>query len=76
MMNFFRPLSFALLPVAALSACAKEAPSGRAAVSASASTLTPARHVVFLHMADSHAQLETHPEYMPGESPELQSMGG
>ena len=37
---------------------------------------TAPRHVVFLHMADSHAQLETHPEYMPGETPVLQSMGG
>ncbi len=34
------------------------------------------RHVTFLHIADTHAQLETHPEYMPGEQPELQSMGG
>ena len=34
------------------------------------------RHVAFLHMADSHAQLETHPEYVPGRSPELVPMGG
>ena len=36
----------------------------------------PERHVVFLHMADSHAQLETHPEYMPDETPLLPAMGG
>ncbi|MCA1665417.1 MAG: bifunctional metallophosphatase/5'-nucleotidase, partial [Myxococcales bacterium] len=34
------------------------------------------RTVTFLHLADSHAQLETHPEYMPGETPELVPMGG
>ncbi len=34
------------------------------------------RHVTLLHTADTHAQLETHPEYMPGEKPELQPMGG
>ena len=76
-MSFVRPLSLvALLPLAALSACAKDAPIVRTAAGATASAETPPRHVVFLHMADSHAQLETHPEYMPGESPQLQSMGG
>ena len=34
------------------------------------------RHVRLLHTADTHAQLETHLEYMPGEKPELQPMGG
>ncbi|MBC7819087.1 MAG: metallophosphoesterase, partial [Planctomycetaceae bacterium] len=34
------------------------------------------KHVRLLHIADTHAQLETHPEYMPGEQPELQSVGG
>ena len=34
------------------------------------------RTVTFLHIADTHAQLETHPEYMPGEKPELVPMGG
>ena len=29
------------------------------------------RTVTFLHIADTHAQLETHAEYMPGEIPEL-----
>jgi sulfur-oxidizing protein SoxB len=75
-MNVLRPLSIALLPLAALSACVKDGGPGRAPVSATSAPTAPARHVVFLHMADSHAQLETHPEYMPGESPELQSMGG
>ena len=35
-----------------------------------------ARRVTLLHMADTHAQLETHPDYMPGEQPEIQQMGG
>ena len=34
------------------------------------------RTVRLLHIADTHAQLETHPEYMPGQTPELQMMGG
>ena len=34
------------------------------------------RHVTFLHIADSHAQLETHAEYMPGEDPPFARMGG
>ena len=34
------------------------------------------RTVRFLHIADTHAQLETHREYMPGQTPELQMMGG
>ena len=35
----------------------------------------PLRHVTLLHIADTHAQLETHPEYMPGETG-LPLMGG
>ena len=35
----------------------------------------PPRHVTLLHIADTHAQLETHPELMPGE-PGLPLMGG
>ena len=34
------------------------------------------KHVRLLHISDTHAQLETHPEYMPGEKPELHMMGG
>lgn len=34
------------------------------------------RRVTFLHMADSHAQLDTHVEYMPGEDPPFAWMGG
>jgi 2',3'-cyclic-nucleotide 2'-phosphodiesterase (5'-nucleotidase family) len=34
------------------------------------------RRLTLLHVTDTHAQLETHPEYLPGESPELQVMGG
>ena len=34
------------------------------------------RRVTLLHMADTHAQLETHPDYLPGEQPEIQQMGG
>jgi 2',3'-cyclic-nucleotide 2'-phosphodiesterase (5'-nucleotidase family) len=34
------------------------------------------KHVTLLHISDTHAQLETHPEYMPGEKPDLTPMGG
>ena len=32
--------------------------------------------VTLLHFTDTHAQLETHPEYLPGAKPEIQMMGG
>ncbi len=34
------------------------------------------RRLTLLHVTDTHAQLETHSEYLPGELPELQMMGG
>ena len=34
------------------------------------------RRVTLLHFTDTHAQLETHPEYLPGADPEIQMMGG
>jgi S-sulfosulfanyl-L-cysteine sulfohydrolase len=34
------------------------------------------RSVTLLYFTDTHAQLETHPEYVPGASPEIQMMGG
>jgi 2',3'-cyclic-nucleotide 2'-phosphodiesterase (5'-nucleotidase family) len=32
--------------------------------------------LTLLHFTDTHAQLETHPDYVPGEIPVFQSMGG
>src|ERR1700693_6313594 len=34
------------------------------------------KRVTLLYFTDTHAQLETHPEYAPGASPEIQMMGG
>jgi len=34
------------------------------------------RKLTLLHFTDTHAQLETHSDYLPGEIPEFQSMGG
>jgi len=34
------------------------------------------KRVTLLHFTDTHAQLETHPEYVPGAAPEIQMMGG
>ena len=67
-----RYLLASVLSLASLAGCAKGAQVGAAAAAHAAA----GRHVTFLHIADTHAQLETHPEYMPGEQPELQSMGG
>jgi len=35
-----------------------------------------AKRLTLLHLTDTHAQLETHPEYLPGKQPEIQQMGG
>jgi 2',3'-cyclic-nucleotide 2'-phosphodiesterase (5'-nucleotidase family) len=34
------------------------------------------KRLTILHFTDTHAQLETHPEYLPGATPEIQMMGG
>lgn len=34
------------------------------------------KRVTLLHFTDTHAQLETHPEYLPGAKPDIQLMGG
>ena len=34
------------------------------------------KRLTLLHFSDTHAQLETHPEYLPGAMPEIQMMGG
>ena len=39
-------------------------------------TLKTASALTLLHFTDTHAQLETHPEYLPGAMPEIQMMGG
>jgi len=36
----------------------------------------PGKRLTLLHFADTHAQLETHPEFVPGAKPEIQMMGG
>jgi S-sulfosulfanyl-L-cysteine sulfohydrolase len=49
------------------SVAAKDAPVDRTA---------DGKRVTILHFTDTHAQLETHPEYLPGATPEIQMMGG
>ena len=34
------------------------------------------RRVTVLHFTDTHAQIETHPDYLPGANQEIQMMGG
>ena len=35
-----------------------------------------AKRLTLLHLTDTHAQLETHPEYLPGQTPDIRPMGG
>jgi 2',3'-cyclic-nucleotide 2'-phosphodiesterase (5'-nucleotidase family) len=35
-----------------------------------------AKQLTLLHLTDTHAQLETHPEYLPGKQPDIRPMGG
>ena len=70
-------LSFALLFLAlGVAGCTPSSTSSTPSKTSPEGPSATPRHVTFLHIADSHAQLETHPEYMPGQTPELQSMGG
>src|SRR5688572_4572303 len=41
-----------------------------------ASTRADGKRLTLLHVTDTHAQLETHWEYLPGGSPQLAQMGG
>jgi len=41
-----------------------------------ADPLPDGKRITLLHFTDSHAQLETHPEYLPGANREIQMMGG
>lgn len=43
---------------------------------ASEPALQDDKRVTLLPFTDTHAQLETHPEYLPGASPAIQMMGG
>jgi 2',3'-cyclic-nucleotide 2'-phosphodiesterase (5'-nucleotidase family) len=42
----------------------------------SADQVKDEKRLTILHFTDTHAQLETHPEYLPGATPEIQMMGG
>lgn len=35
-----------------------------------------AKRLTLLHLTDTHAQIETHPEYLPGRTPDIRPMGG
>ena len=41
-----------------------------------AASASAGKRLTLLHFTDSHAQLETHLEYLPGATPEFQMMGG
>jgi 2',3'-cyclic-nucleotide 2'-phosphodiesterase (5'-nucleotidase family) len=53
------------LPVAAIASAA-----------ARSDQIQGGKRLTLLHFTDTHAQLETHPEYLPGAKPEIQMMGG
>ena len=73
-----KPLALSFLGLAlAVASCTSNSTTQQNAASPLAATAaTSSRKVTFLHIADTHAQLETHPEYLPGQTPELQPMGG
>lgn len=57
------------LPVTVLSLAVASAactPTRSSADASSVTSSTGERRITFLHIADTHAQLETHPEYIPG----------
>ncbi|HVX60789.1 MAG TPA: bifunctional metallophosphatase/5'-nucleotidase, partial [Pirellulales bacterium] len=43
---------------------------------ATAGPTSQGKRLTLLHFADTHAHLETHPEFMPGETPNFRMMGG
>jgi S-sulfosulfanyl-L-cysteine sulfohydrolase len=49
---------------------------GVAAAPARPDQIADGKRVTLLHFTDTHAQLETHAEYLPGATPEIQMMGG
>ena len=51
-------------------------PAAMAAVSDNVDISGGGKRVTLLHFTDSHAQLETHLDYLPGATPEFQRMGG
>ena len=49
---------------------------GAAASPSAESSVPTGKRVTLLHFTDSHAQIETHPDYLPGASPDFRMMGG
>ncbi len=49
---------------------------GLGPTSTRASEKPDGKRVTLLHFTDTHAQLETHPDYLPGANQEIQMMGG
>jgi 2',3'-cyclic-nucleotide 2'-phosphodiesterase (5'-nucleotidase family) len=47
-----------------------------APMSARADQKPDGKRITLLHFTDTHAQLETHPDYLPGANQEIQMMGG
>lgn len=57
-------------------ACAGAAFMGMESEGVAAAPKLTEKRVTLLHFTDTHAQLETHAEYLPRLSPEIQMMGG
>ena len=66
-----------LIASASLSAINSSIPAGAlVATPARPDRIADGKVLTLLHFTDTHAQLETHPEYLPGATPEIQMMGG
>ena len=60
----------------ALSAASGVVSAAAPTIAAQLDQIKGGKRLTLLHFTDTHAQLETHPEYLPGASPEFQMMGG
>ncbi len=66
-----------LIASVSLSAISSSIPAGAlVATPARPDRIADGKVLTLLHFTDTHAQLETHPEYLPGATPEIQMMGG
>lgn len=68
--SFLRSASIACLALSGIISPAASIPA------ASQTDAVEGKRVTLLHFTDSHAQLETHLDYLPGATPEFQRMGG
>ncbi len=65
-----------LLAASGLAAVGLVGPTRRASAETRLDPKIDGKRLTILHFTDSHAQIETHPDYLPGVDPDIQMMGG